>query len=273
MRHSTDGGIITLSMRWLLPFAILGCTLGCTYETHVHVHPQSAANPTSKTSYQQPLQHPVQDPLDAVIRIASLNGECSGTVVGDRIVITARACFDRITNAKTFFKDRVRARVGGGFMAWQTVPVMAVLSAPCTAVSVLVTDEAIPDATPLRLRLGAEVAIGEPVRVVGFGRCTGNSYGARTVSPRSYIHEVGDTAFTSGLHACSGDAGGPVISDWTGEVVGVLEGEPVMADSSEPASSVAGSIARVDVARGLLAQAFLVGHGVEPEHLPPISCQ
>ena len=53
----------------------------------------------------------------------------------------------------------------------------------------------------------------------------------------------------------------------------VLQGEPVMADSSEPASSVAGTVARVDVARGLLAQAFLVAHGVEPEHLPPISCE
>jgi len=255
-------------MRWLLPFFLLGCT----YETHVHVHPASAAAP-SKVAFKEEPRHPVQDPLDAVIRIASINGECSGTVVGDRLVITARACFDRITSSKTFAKDRVRARVGGGFIAWQTVPVIAVLSAPCTGVSVMVTDEAIPDAAPFRLRLGAEVAIGEPLRVIGFGRCSGNSYGARAVSPRGFVHELADSVFTSNVQACSGDAGGPVISEWTGEVIGVLQGEPVMADNSEPASSVAGSIARVDVARGLLAQAFLVAHGVEPEHLPPISCQ
>jgi S1-C subfamily serine protease len=252
--------------------ALLLCASACTYEQHVHVHAPPAA-PTIKVAYREEPRHPVQDPLDAVVRIASINGECSGTVIGDRLVVTARACFDRITSAKTFSKDRVRARVGGGFVAWKTVPVLAVLSAPCTGVAVMVTDEAIPDAEPLRMRLGAEVAIGEPVRIVGFGRCSGMSYGARAVSPLGHVRELGEADIFTSVPACPGDAGGPLISEWTGEVVGVLQGDPVRADSSEPASSAAGVVARIDVARGLLAQAFLVAHGVEPEHLPPISCQ
>lgn len=252
--------------------ALLLCASACTYEQHVHVHPP-AAPPTIKVAYKEEPRHPVQDPLDAIVRVASINGECSGTVVGDRLIVTARACFDRITTAKSFPKDRVRARIGGGFVPWKTIPVVAVLSANCTGVAVMVTDEPVPDAAPLRMRLGAEVAVGEPVRIVGFGRCSGMSYGARAVSPLGHVRELGDTAMSTSVPACSGDAGGPLISDWTGEVVGVLQGEPVMADSSEPASSVAGTIARVDVARGLLAQAFLVAHGVEPEHLPPISCE
>jgi S1-C subfamily serine protease len=259
-------------MRSMMLLAMLSCTTACTYEQHVHVHPPSAPS-SPAMAYREEPRHPLQDPLDAVVRIASINGECTGTVVGDRLVITASACFDRITSAKTFAKDRVRARVGGGFVAWRTVPVMAVLSAPCTGVAVMVTDEVIPDATPLRLRLGAEVAIGEPVRVVGFGRCSGVSVGARAVSPLGRVHDLGDAFFSTNVHACSGDAGGPLISEWTGEVVGVLQGEPVTADKNEPTSTVGGSVARVDVARGLLAQAFLVAHGVEPEHLPPISCQ
>lgn len=252
--------------------ALVLCASACTYEQHVHVHPPSAP-PTVKVVYKDPPRHPVQDPLDAIVRVASINGECSGTVIGDRLIVTARACFDRITTHKTFATDRVRARIGGGFMPWKVTPVVAVLTAPCTAVSVMVTDEEIPDAAPLRMRLGAEVAIGEPVRIVGFGRCSGMSYGARAVSPLGYVRELGDVAMSTSVPACTGDAGGPLISEWTGEVVGVLQGDPVLADSSEPASSASGSVARIDVARGLLAQAFLVAHGVEPEHLPPISCE
>jgi S1-C subfamily serine protease len=259
-------------MRLFVLLTAVTCASACTYEQHVHVHPPSAATAAKVTLKDEP-RHPMQDPLDAVIRIASVNGECAGTVIGDRLVITSRSCFDQITTAKTFSRDRVRARVGGGFVPWRIVPVMAVLSAPCTGIAVMVTDEPIPDADPLRMRLGAEVAIGEPVRVVGYGRCSGNAYGARVVSPQGYVRELSEATFQTNVPACSGDAGGPIISDWTGEVVGVLQGEPVTADKNEPTSSVAGSVARVDVARGLLAQAFLVAHGVEAEHLPPISCQ
>jgi S1-C subfamily serine protease len=85
------------------------------------------------------------------------------------------------------------------------------------------------------------------------------------------VRELGDTAFSLDAAACSGDAGGPLISDWTGEVVGVLSGTPVQADDKS-ASSVSGVAARVDVARGLLAQAFLMAHGVSAAELPAIAC-
>ena len=250
---------------------VLGAGSACTYVSHVHVH--ETKTETIVTAREQP-RFPMQDPLDAVVRIASINGECSGTVVGDRLVISARACFDRITTPKTFPRDRVRARIGGGAIAWHVVPVIAVLGAPCTGVAVMVTDAPIPDAPPLRLRLGAEVALGEPLRVVGFGRCSGVSSGARVVGFAGHVRELGDHAFRVDTPACAGDAGGPLISEWTGEVVGVLQGEPVSFDGDGPmaASSGAGLAARVDAARGLLAQAFLVAHGVPAAELPPIAC-
>ena len=244
---------------------------GCTYVEHVHVH-APALNTASKTATTTEPRFPMEDPLDGVVRIASINGECSGTVIGDRLVITARSCFDRITSEKTFARDRIRARLGGGAVAWKIVPVMAVLSAPCTGISVMVTDEPIRDAPALRMRLGAEVAIGEPVRVIGFGRCSGSSTGSRAVGFAGHVRELDDATFRTDAPACGGDAGGPLISDWTGEVVGVLQGEPITSDSNQPAATGAGFAARIDVARGLLAQAFLVAHGVEPEQLPPIAC-
>lgn len=255
---------------------VMVASSACTYVEHVHVSspPSSAAKPAvaaSKSSEVPPF--PSLDPLDGVVRIASVNGECSATVVGDRLVITARSCFERITTAKTFAKDRIRARIGGGAIAWHVVPVMAVLSAPCTAISVMVTDAPIPDAPPLRMRLGAEVAIGEPVRVIGFGRCSGMSPGARAVGFVGHVRELDTMTFRVDAPACAGDAGGPIVSDWTGEVVGVLQGEPVTSDGSAAAGGSSGFAGRVDVARGLLAQAFMVSHGVEPEQLPPITCQ
>jgi hypothetical protein len=245
---------------------------GCTVVEHVHVHAPVVVNKTVVGERKEEPRFPVQDPLDGVVRVASVNGECSATVVGDRIVITAKSCFDRITTAKTFAKDRIRARIGGGPVAWQFVPVMAVLSASCTGISVMVTDAPLTDAPPLRMRLGAEVAIGEPVRVVGFGRCSGASPGARTVGYQGHVRELDDFTFRADAPACGGDAGGPLISDWTGEVVGVLQGDPITTDSSQPVSPGAGFAARVDVARGLLAQAFMVAHGVEASQLPPIAC-
>lgn len=244
----------------------------CTYVEQVHVHHPGAPAPKVASKPAEEPRFPLQDPLDGVVRVASVNGECSATVVGDRLVITAKSCFDHITSPKTFHADRIRARIGGGAVAWHIVPVIAVLSAPCTSVAVMVTDAPIPDAPALRMRLGAEVALGEPVRVIGFGRCSGASPGARTVGFLGHVREVDDFTFRLDAPACVGDAGGPVVSEWTGEIVGVLQGEPVLSDGSASAGS-AGFAARIDVARGLLAQAFLVAHGVSPGELPPIACQ
>ncbi len=252
-------------------FALAVAGSACTYVEQVHVHHASAPKTAAAKPAEEP-KFPATDPLDGVVRVASVNGECSATVVGDRLVVTAKGCFDHITSPKTFHADRIRARIGGGAVAWHIVPVIAVLSAPCTSVAVMVTDAPIPDAPPLRMRLGAEVAVGEPVRVIGFGRCSGASPGTRTVGFLGHVRELDDATFRLDAPACVGDAGGPIVSEWTGEIVGVLQGEPVLSDGSTSAGA-AGFAARIDVARGLLAQAFMVAHGVEPAQLPPIACQ
>lgn len=256
----------------LLLLVLATVTSACTYVQQFHVDPAKVTTKSVRMPAGEP-KFPIDDPLDAVVRVASVNGECSATVIGDRLLITARSCFERITSPKTFSRDRIRARIGGGTIAWQVVPVIAVLSAPCTGISAMVTDTPIPDATPLRMRLGAEVAVGEPVRVIGFGRCSAGSPGTRSVGFTGHVRELDDFTFRADAPACSGDAGGPLISDWTGEVVGVLQGEPSTADDTQPAATGAGFAARIDVARGLLAQAFMVAHGVGIERLAPISCQ
>lgn len=242
----------------------------CTYVEHLHVHTTSRpiVQPSPASS---DARLPLEDPLEGVVRIASVHGECVATVVGDRIAITSRSCAERLTQPSTFPVDRVRARVGGGVVAWRVVPVLAILAAPCHGVAAVVTDAPIGDAPPMRMRLGDAPTIGEPVRAIGFGRCSGVSMGHRVVGWAGRVRELDGTVVVTDARACSGDAGGPLVSDWTGEVVGVLLGAPLQTDV-EPGSALSGAAARVDVAGGLLAQAFLVAHGAKPTDLPPIAC-
>lgn len=250
--------------------AVSGALVGCTHVEQVHHHHVVRVELQAATS---PEPAPLADPLDAVVRVASLRGECSGAVVSDRIVITSRTCLGRITSPASFPTDRVRARIGGGAVPWLATPAVAILAAPCHGVAAIVTREPLAAVTPLRLRLGAEVAIGEPVRIAGFGRCSPFATGARSVGPAGWVRMIGDAAFTIDAIACAGDAGAPILSDWTGEIVGVLGGDAARTDTAEPGSSPAGEVARIDLARGLLAQAFLVSHGVPAHALPAIACE
>ncbi|MGZ5968143.1 MAG: trypsin-like peptidase domain-containing protein [Polyangiales bacterium] len=245
--------------------AALIALAGCSYSDDLHPAPRTSVMEKEPPS-------PWVDPLDGVVRVASVKGECSGAVVGDRLVATSRACLTRITKEQTWEVDMLRARLGGGAVAHDAIAVIAIVTTACHPIAVLVTEHTLRDAPPLRMRLGAEVAIGEPVRVVGFGRCTSASWGTRSVGFAAHVRSIGDASYAISGEACMGDAGGPLISDWTGEVVGILEGDPLPKDVGGLQAGPAGIVLRVDVARELLAEAFLVAHGVEASSLAPIAC-
>jgi hypothetical protein len=244
---------------------------GCAYGDDLHPAPRAGYAEMEKVP-----PSPWVDPLDGVVRVASVRGECSGAVVGDRMVATSRACLTRITNEQTWDADMLRARLGGGAVANDAIAVTAIVTTACHPIAVLVTEHTLRDAPPLRMRLGAEVAVGEPVRIVGFGRCSSASWGARSVGFAAHVRSIGDATYAISGEACVGDAGGPLLSDWTGEVVGILEGEPLPKDVPTGTAGLqtgpAGIVLRVDVARELLAEAFLVAHGVEGSRLAPIAC-
>jgi hypothetical protein len=243
-------------------FATAVALAGCSFDVHTYHHASIAKEPIA----------PWSDPLDGVVRIASVHGECSGAVVGDRLVATSQACLKRISAQGPWEHDSLRARLGGGAIAFDFVPVQAIVTSECIPIAILVTEKTMRDAPPLRMRLGAEVARGEPVRVVGFGRCSSASWGMRTVGFAARVGGISASTFSVSGEACVGDAGGPLVSDWTGEVVGILEGDPVPRDVQGLAAGPAGVVLRVDVAAELMAEAFLVAHGVEPSRLPPVAC-
>lgn len=215
---------------------------------------------------------PWVDPLDAVVRIASDDGECSGVAIDDRLVVSSRACLQSIARFVPKNPGGLRARMGGGVVPWDAVPVVAILASPCHGVAALVTEKELP-VPSLRMRLGAGVAVGEPVRLAGFGRCSQASFGARSVGFVARVREIGMSTFAIEGDSCVGDAGGPLVSEWTGEVVGVLEGDPAPTDLAGATMGRAGAADRVDVAAAMLAEAFLVAHGVRPAQLPPLVCE
>ncbi len=189
------------------------------------------------------------NPLDAIVRVAGSGGVCTGTLVTARIVLTSRRCYRSIAFSDLGINPRLRAGVGGGPISFASSDVTTVLESPChDIVALILAEELI--APPVRLRLGATVAIGEPVRVVGFGVCDGMHGSGRFVGSAGFIEEADDQSLHASAMSCPGDSGGPLVSDWTGEIVGIVLDDGGMT-----------KVARIDVAQDLLARAFVVSHG------------
>lgn len=240
--------------RLLVSFALSLAAAGCT-NVHVHVH-EVAGAPAARERPGAPAREPRRgaafvDPLDAVVRVASIGGECTGTLIAPRVVLTSRICHRRITSsADDESSDRLYAALGGGVVAYRSTRVVSSVGSPTRSMIALVLDESL-DAPPIRLRLGATIALGEPVRVVGFGICGPRPASMRAVGFAGRVISANEETFTIDTARCRGDAGAPVISDWTGEIVGVvLDDDPALRDA-----------ARLDVAADQLAQAWLESHG------------
>ncbi|MBL8719285.1 MAG: trypsin-like serine protease [Myxococcales bacterium] len=225
---------------------------------------------------------PFVDPLDAVLRVKSRDGECTGTVVAPRVVLTSRPCLvdigavssDKVIDPGAL---RLRARLGGGAVSYASIPVSAVEERECLGVAALITHTPLAVA-PLRMRLHRSVALGESVRVVGFGRCTSSAIGARGVGFAGPVRAVTSTSLHVDAHACAGDVGGPVVSAGSQEVIGILLRDPIPIPPDHPSGKPifdvpAGEAARLDgEALPLILRAVLSTYGVEPAALPGVAC-
>lgn len=261
---------MSLHARVLCAAALAGALPGCTVP---------GAPPPVVVEH---VPNPFVDPLDAVLRVKSREGECTGTVVAPRVVLTSRPCLiDIAAVAKEAPVDpaslRLRARVGGGVVAHTSLPVAEVVERSCVGVAALLTHAPLA-VSPLRMRLGRPVAAGESVRVVGFGRCSAGSGGGRGVGFAGPIRAVTATSLHVDAHACAGDVGGPVVSAITQEVVGILLRDPLPIAPDHPAGKPifdvpAGEAARLDgPAATLVLHAVLATYGVSAGALPEVSC-
>jgi hypothetical protein len=230
--------------------ALVLATTSCTYIENYHESPYLFRTTEADR------QAVTMDPLDAVVRIAGIGGICSGTLVTSRVVLTSRACYRRIAFSDLGATPRLRAGAGGGPIPHDSVDVVAVVDPACSdMVALVLADDLL--APPVRLRLGATIALGEPVRVIGFGGCTGQIGTGRFVGYAGRVESADSTTMNVSAPSCFDDSGGPVVSQWTGEIVGVL--------------LRGGTVGRIDVAENLLTRAFLLSHGAR--FLGPETCQ
>lgn len=167
------------------------------------------------------------------------SGLCSGVLVADRVVLTARHCVAETTEqvscppsapqvGKTKLPKDVLVLGGDDTRGARVLGRGAAIVAPdgpvlCNAdIAFVILDTSVKGIKPLPLRpTGARR--GEFVRAVGFGRA-GDGLAAGTKLVREHVEVIATTPaeFLVGEATCQGDSGGPAIDEDTGEVIGVV---------------------------------------------------
>jgi hypothetical protein len=218
---------------------------------------------------------------DAVVRVVARGAACSGVLVRGDVVLTAHHCVagrDALGDPTpgTLPPAEVRVELGGDALPWDEVTVRAVVAPPCGHaagigdLALLVLDRAIPWAPVLEPRLDGPPREGEPVEILGFGRCALSERPVlREARPTGPVGRVARTRFALEAGICPGDSGGPAISRETGEVVGVVSAGVMDGRATTLGPAV---LTRLDAWRPAFALALLVAQGATIAELPPLEC-
>ncbi|MCA9611225.1 MAG: S1 family peptidase [Sandaracinus sp.] len=162
-------------------------------------------------------------------------GLCTGTVIGNTTVVTAKHCIysgtTRISTSslRVFIGNSTPNRISSASASFRTVTAIATTPGPYTDddltngtdIAVLTTGSAI--GTPIREVARSTARRGAPITIVGFGRnsvssgASGTKYVGTTNVGDTYV-QVFQTMGTS--RTCQGDSGGPAF-DAAGRLIGV----------------------------------------------------
>lgn len=209
-----------------------------------------------------------RDPAVVAIDIGG-EGLCSGALIGEDLVLTARHCVTRTEDSIVCppqskqvgaTRDAAGLRILSGDdaahgeeIARGEIVVAPLGSTLCDAdIAFIVLDRAVVGITPLLLRADPPLT-GERIRAVGFGRRSEeDGAGKKLVREHVRILDVASHEFTVGEATCQGDSGGPALDEGSGEIVGVISrGGPTC-----EGRDVHNLYSRVDVHRALYQEAL-----------------
>lgn len=216
---------------------------------------------------------------DYVVRVVVSSTSCSGTLIDEDQVLTAHHCiaqrdkYGDFTDKNARPKD-IHVELGGDYLPWGDVGVRAVVAPPCGHsagdgdIAILVLERKLIGVATAKPRLDDGPGLGEQVNPVGFGRCALSSEAiSRRHRPGGKIDRVLDSRFRLDAAICPGDSGGPVLSERTGEIVGVISA--AVMDGSEATRGRA-EFTRLDRWRAVFASAKAIAEGQSASELPPI---
>jgi hypothetical protein len=189
---------------------------------------------------------------DAAVWISSGGGSCSGVLVADNIVLTARHCVSQTEAGGIACTKDGKPVSGGGVLSDNAAASMAIIVGSrmkrtadakgklivntgaknlCNNdIGIIILDRHIPNAVIAQIRLDSAPVKGETIRAVGFGVSNTGGGGRKkrvgipitVVGPGYDMGAVAPNEFAIGEGICSGDSGGPAFSEKTGAVVGLV---------------------------------------------------
>lgn len=220
--------------------------------------------------------------MDAVVRLVVSGVTCSGTLIGDDLVLTAHHCVsERDSKGRALEQDvapeDISIELGGSHLPWAEVGVKAIVSPDCGYergdgdIAILVLTRKLVGVPTMSPRTdAAPPPKGETIYPWGYGRCSLSRDPVHLVSRDSKpIDSLYRDEFLGMAAICPGDSGGPALTI-NNEVVGVISASVM--DHDETTMGVT-HYTRLDVWRHLFSTALEISKGASASELPPFrSC-
>lgn len=215
---------------------------------------------------------------DAIVRLVAGSVTCSGTLIGDDLVLTAHHCVsERDVNGRVLEQDvapeDVSIELGGSHLPWAEVGVRAIVSPDCGYergygdIAILVLSRKLVGVPTMVPRIdNPPPPKGETVYPWGYGRCALTRDAVHLVSRDSKpIDSLYRDEFLGQAAICPGDSGGPALTI-NNEVVGVISSSVM--DHDDKTMGVT-HYSRLDVWRHLFGTAREISNGASPSEVPP----